>query len=269
MAVGNLISYVGANMDNLIDMSQSQHKVLNVDFNAKLLQRRGELRAVCFSDTHKRIKFSLPKCHFAICAGDVCAMGREDDFREFISWYAKQDAVHKIYVPGNHDIFCEQKPDFVINICKANDVHYLHNTGITLSGINFWGTATQPFFCNWAFNVIDARDRARDFALIPDDTEVLITHCPPYGILDNTPPSVWNNFSTEEHVGCHALMSAVGRVKPRFHIFGHIHCAYGQFRRSGTLFVNASICTEQYKQLNAPVVIDLNEWPEPITFEGV
>ena len=253
-------------MDNLLHIGNSQNTVLNVDFKSKLLKRQGELRAVCVSDTHKRIKFKLPKSHFAICAGDVCATGKESDFKEFVNWFAKQDAVHKIYVPGNHDLFCEQKPDRAIIMCDDNGIHYLHNSGITLDGVSFWGTATQPFFCNWSFNVIDVRDRAKDFALIPENTEVLITHCPPYGILDNTPPSSWNNFSTNDHVGCRALLSAVSRVKPRFHFFGHIHCNYGQFRREGTLFINASICNEQYKQVNTPVVIDLNEWPDPINF---
>lgn len=254
-------------MGNIIHMQE--HKVLKVDFAANRVLRDNPLLAVCFSDTHKRIKFSLTQCHFAICAGDVCAMGKEGDYREFMKWFDNQPAVHKIYVPGNHDVFCEEKMDFARNIAAANGVHFLHNSGINLDGIKFWGTATQPFFCNWSFNVIDVRDRARDFALIPEGTNMLITHCPPYGILDSPPPSVWNNRSTEEHVGCRALLAAVVRVKPRFHIFGHIHREYGQFRRNGTLFVNASICSEQYQQLNAPVVIDLNEKPEPLTFEGI
>ena len=225
--------------------------------------------AVCFSDTHKRIPFDLPKVQFGLMAGDVCNSGSEGDFRQFIDWYAKQDVVHKIYVPGNHDIFCEKKMDMAKRQCEINNIILLHNEGIVLDGISFWGTATQPFFCNWAFNVMDARDRAVDFSLIPKNVDVLITHCPPYGILDATPPTAWNNRSEDEHVGCHALLTAVKRAKPRFHIFGHIHHSYGHTLQEGTCFLNVAVCTEQYKQTNAPIMVDLNNKPERITFEGV
>ena len=224
--------------------------------------------AVCFSDTHLRIPFDLPKAQFGIMAGDACNQGSEGDLREFVAWYARQDVVHKIYVPGNHDIFCEHKMAMAKRICEINNIILLHNAGVTLDGISFWGTATQPFFCNWAFNVMDARDRAIDFSLIPANVDVLVTHCPPYGILDQTPPTAWNNRSNDEHVGCHALLTAVRGSKPRFHIFGHIHHSYGQITKDGTFFVNAAVCTEQYKQTNPPIMVDLNDKPEPITFEG-
>ena len=81
------------------------------------------------------------------------------------------------------------------------------------------------------------------------DTDLLVTHGPPKGILDLTPRG--------EPVGCEELREAVRRVKPRLHVFGHIHHAYGRHVVDGTRFVNASICDEFYEPSNRPVVVDL------------
>jgi len=50
----------------------------------------------------------------------------------------------------------------------------------------------------------------------------------------------------------------VEEIKPRVHCFGHIHEAYGQEKRDGTLFVNASVLNLWYRPQNKPVVVDLD-----------
>ena len=108
----------------------------------------------------------------------------------------------------------------------------------------------QPEFCGWAFNLpIDSAEIAAVWSKIPDDTDVLITHGPPANILDKT--------SHGQRVGCPRLLSQVKRIKPRLHVFGHIHEAYGSVTEGSTIFVNASTCDLRYKPTQPPIAIDL------------
>ena len=78
---------------------------------------------------------------------------------------------------------------------------------------------------------------------------MLITHGPPAGILDRTEPG--------DAVGCADLLAAVRRVRPRLHVFGHIHEAYGMLEQDGVRFVNASNCSVRYRPVQPPIVVDL------------
>lgn len=85
--------------------------------------------------------------------------------------------------------------------------------------------------------------------MIPADTDVLITHGPPYGIKDY--------IYDGSNVGCEDLAAAVARIKPRLHVFGHIHEDYGQLIKDGTHYVNACNCTLSYKVKNEPIIVEL------------
>jgi len=86
-------------------------------------------------------------------------------------------------------------------------------------------------------------------AKIPADTEILLSHGPPYGILDKTRGGV--------NAGCHALLKRISEVKPLVSQFGHIHETYGWQCKEGTLFINASTCNMHYKADNPVFVLDL------------
>ncbi|KAJ1387204.1 Metallo-dependent phosphatase-like protein, partial [Ochromonadaceae sp. CCMP2298] len=117
-------------------------------------------------------------------------------------------------------------------------------------GLKVWGSPWQPEFCDWAFNLPPGPRLKEKWAMIESDTDILITHGPPRGILDAN--------SQRYHCGCADLLKAVrDRVKPRLHIFGHIHESYGTFSDGHTLFVNGSTCTLSYRPSNPPIVIDL------------
>jgi len=80
---------------------------------------------------------------------------------------------------------------------------------------------------------------------IPIDTDILLTHGPPYSILDVT-------SHTAHNLGCKELLKSVTSVvKPKLHFFGHAHRAYGQLKNEDelgrTLFVNASLCDSQFR----------------------
>jgi Icc-related predicted phosphoesterase len=224
------------------------------------------MKAVCFSDTHKTPlldKLELPEADFGLFAGDCSFRGKEAEYRSFIDWFANQPVTHKVFVPGNHDWYTETNLIKAMRIAEIRGVVFLSNTEVTLDGYRIYGTPIQPEFMNWAWNQPLLCNRDACFAKIPEGLDVLITHCPPYGILDDTPPNVFNK-GNPENVGCTALRDHVLRAKPRFHVFGHIHHSYGQKSQDGTLFVNASICTEKYQLTNNPIIIDLDQDNSPV-----
>ena len=108
----------------------------------------------------------------------------------------------------------------------------------------------QPEFCDWAFNVPANSPQIKQiWAKIPNDVDVLITHGPPANILDLS--------CTNEHTGCLFLLERVKQIKPRLHVFGHIHEAYGRVEENSTIFVNASTCSLRYKPTQPPITVDL------------
>ncbi len=79
--------------------------------------------------------------------------------------------------------------------------------------------------------------------------DVLITHGPPANILDLT--------ISHQHAGCAELLKCIKQIKPRLHVFGHIHEGYGREEQDSTIFVNASTCDLRYKPSQPPITVDL------------
>jgi Icc-related predicted phosphoesterase len=125
----------------------------------------------------------------------------------------------------------------------------LNDSGVEIEGMTVWGSPITPFFFDWAFNRHRGAHIRRHWDLIPAGVDILVTHGPPYGILDRT--------ARGQCVGCEELLPVVERLRPRLHVFGHIHEAYGQVEVKGTRFVNASVLDLHYRRVNAPVVIDV------------
>lgn len=86
--------------------------------------------------------------------------------------------------------------------------------------------------------------------MIPSDTDILVTHGPPYGIGDS---------NGTVNCGCKTLNETViERVKPSYHIFGHIHEGYGSWSNGQTVFINASICNQGYRPTRKPILFDID-----------
>ncbi|ETO19495.1 hypothetical protein RFI_17735 [Reticulomyxa filosa] len=120
------------------------------------------------------------------------------------------------------------------------------------TGIKIYGSPWQPEFCDWAFNLRTRKELASKWAQIPLDTDILITHGPPFGHGDVVSDG-WKNNA----VGCKDLLERVMAVKPKFHVFGHIHEGYGVTTTkllSPTVFVNASTVTVSYRVENKPIL---------------
>jgi len=205
------------------------------------------VRVVCISDTHERHEeIDLPDGDLLICAGDVTANGNLAALGRFARWMQRQPHAHKILIAGNHDWCFERDGASAL----PRDIIYLQDSGITIGGLRIWGSPWQPRFYDWAFNLDRGPQLAAKWALIPDDTDILITHGPPHGTLDLTPRG--------DRAGCEDLAVRLDELRVRLHVFGHIHHSYGVVERGGRISVNACICDERYAAANAPVVIDLS-----------
>jgi predicted phosphodiesterase len=183
-----------------------------------------------------------------IHSGDGCNRGTLDEAAKWGAFLGAQPHRHKVAIAGNHD-FCFENDLEAARQALPADITYLHDSRCELDGVRYWGSPWQPWFLSWAFNLPRGPELAQKWALIPDDTDVLITHGPPHGILDRTDDDL--------AVGCEELREAIKRVRPRVHAFGHIHEGYGVEQRDGTMFVNASTCTLRYRPTNAAIVVDL------------
>ncbi len=211
------------------------------------------MRITLISDTHtKHESLKLPGGDMVICAGDVSNRGSFEDLRSFFGWYSKLDYVYKICTAGNHDFFFESGEVglSVDRFLKDYDnIIYLENSSVTIEGIKIYGSPYTHRFYNWAFNVDRGNPIAEQWAKIPMDTDILITHGPPLGHGDKT--------ISGERVGCADLLKRVEIVKPILHVFGHIHEGYGMYGSGkDTTFINCSSVDEYYYPVNQPITID-------------
>lgn len=188
------------------------------------------MRIVCVSDTHGYHELTeVPEGDVLVHAGDVCRYGGLEDVDEFNRWLGKLPHRYKVVICGNHDWCFQEKPAEA----RARLTHatYLQDSGCEIEGLTFYGSPWTPLFCDWAFMLSDAV-LVEKWALIPPRVDVLITHGPPHGVLDMT--------RRGECAGSDTLFRRVLEVKPRLHVFGHIHEAAGRFDHDGTAFLNAS-----------------------------
>jgi Icc-related predicted phosphoesterase len=206
------------------------------------------MKLIFISDTHgKHHDIQLPEGDILIHAGDLSSRGQAAELQDFLDWFSTRPHTHKIFVGGNHDFMLERSPKAFAQLIPPNCT-YLRNEAVVCEGIRIWGSPITPWFYDWAFNRRRGQDIRRYWDRIPDDTDLLVTHGPPLGILDQT--------ARGESVGCEDLLHAIQRIRPRIHVFGHIHEAYGQEEREGTLYLNASNLNLAYQAVNPPIAID-------------
>lgn len=216
------------------------------------------MRIAITSDCHGMLSENqLPPGDVLILAGDILpnnyrngvldAAWQEFHLRRLDNICERLKYKHIIFVAGNHDWIAQYNERAILE-CK--NFTYLKDSGVAIEGYRFYGAPWQPAFWDWAFNLPRGGEGLQAaWSLIPEDLDVLITHCPPHGMLDETIRS--------EHVGCELLAERVNQIRPKIHCFGHIHNSYGKQQIGETLFVNASMCDERYDPTNPPHVIDI------------
>jgi len=220
------------------------------------------MKVVAISDTHEHhSEVEIPECDLLLHAGDITTdfrqTGKLTATADFLKWFSKQPAKHKIFIAGNHDIgFCEPSLVKEFKALIPKDVIYLCHEEVTIEGLKIFGTPWQPYFYGYAFNADkfdDEKELKERFASIPDDTDILLTHCPPYGILDNVSPY----SEIGNHAGSSSLMDRVNQLNLTLHVFGHIHVDYGIFLQDSCQFINAALVNGNYNVCNDPVVLTI------------
>lgn len=197
------------------------------------------MQIIHISDTHNKhhLLQNLPPADIIVHSGDFSMSGSEEEVLNFIEWFEKLPYKYKIFVAGNHDdcLFGESIEGLLDNC------FYLCHSEIVIEGIKFYGI---PLFMG---NVLSG-EYDKNIQKIPDDTHVLITHQPPYSVLDSSGTTDYGDF---------VLFQKVLAIQPKYHLFGHIHDAYGVKRIDNTTFVNASILDEQYNISNKPILLEI------------
>jgi predicted phosphodiesterase len=230
------------------------------------------MRITFISDTHTKhnqVAPDLPGGDILIHAGDFMNAGYNPmEAIMFFKWFDEiNNYDHKIFIAGNHDRWFEDQPEEAKGILTGyKTIDYLQDDWLIVGDADphdadvntakIYGSPWQPEFYNWAFNLPRQGEDLRDkWFWIPNDTDILVTHGPPFGHCDEAP------FGG--HVGCELLRERVDELKPKIHVFGHIHAGYGYKFHNGTHFFNASVLGERYNYDNKPMTVD---W-DPITNE--
>lgn len=225
-------------------------------------------RIVCISDTHTKhasIK-EVPDGDIIIHSGDFTLTGKKKEVQIFTDWFSALPHQHKIIIAGNHELtldadFYEQhwkrfhKNEYKKEDCEEvrkiltenEKIIYLQDTFVTINGLKIYGCPSQPAYNTGAFALSGESESVAKWSQIPEDTDILVTHGPPYGYGD----------MCDVNAGCHYLLDRITQIRPKYHICGHIHEGYGVTNNQHTTFVNASICDWDYYPGNKPIVFDL------------
>lgn len=203
------------------------------------------MRIVAVADTHTfESDLVVPDGDVFLHAGDMLRSGSLEELEGVAEWILALPHRHKVIVAGNHD-WCFLRERGAATALLGADVTYLQDEGVILDGVSFYGAPWQPEYHSWAFNLPRGAPLAERWARIPANTDVLITHGPPATIGDRTP--------TAGRAGCDDLLARVRTVRPKLHLFGHIHQDGGGWRHGETYFANVTT----WECERAPTVIDL------------
>jgi Icc-related predicted phosphoesterase len=208
------------------------------------------MRVVAVSDTHNH-EVELPEGDLLIIAGDVTMTGTEKQVARFGQYVERESRkfTHKpILVAGNHDFLFQTDRQLALSSVAA--ATYLEDELVEIAGKRIYGSPWTPTFFEWAFMKDRGDDIRRQWDLIPEGLDILITHGPPHGILDDL----------GKHVGCEELRDTVAvrlNSPPRFHVFGHIHEGHGSHDGEHTRYLNVAVCNEHYMPVHPPTVFDV------------
>ena len=206
----------------------------------------------CISDLHGHYP-QLEGGDLLIVAGDLTAKDTPAEYSEFGEWLVLQKYRSKIYIAGNHDNHLQNTDKLYTQIFGAE---YLCDSGTEFEGLKVWGSPYTLRFPGenpkcLAFTCGDEEELAEHWKCIPEDTDILVTHSPPWGVLDRTIHG--------ESVGSLSLQKEISTFKPRLNlmVFGHLHDSYGYLNDMKCFFINASHVNERYEPVNKPIRIEL------------
>ena len=214
------------------------------------------------SDTHNQHnRFTCPGGDILLHSGDVSSRGTDMEILNFINWFEQQKYEFKIFIPGNHDWSLEKNFAYWKDECDKRRITLLNDSGIIIKSMDdpnlnlrVWGSPVQPWFHSWAFNRHRTQKEATfkhpwikpHWDAIPEHTEILLTHGPPMGILDEVLHINGTSYDPPNNVGCEELLKRIKETQIKLHVFGHIHCGRGFLYHPEITYVNGSALDEMY-----------------------
>jgi len=213
-------------------------------------------KIVFISDTHtKHRQIRIPECDLLIHCGDFTYRGKWEEVASFNNWLDELvQCKNRVVVAGNHELGFEQLSMFEKKQLLSNAI-YLEDSGVQIEGLNIWGSPWTPKFFEWQFMLDTPEQSVNEWNKIPDNTNILVTHGPSYGILDKV-----NHPGPREdpHVGCKYLLERVKKLTNlKIHASGHLHESYGMLQCNNYLAINAANLNDKYNVANEPIVIEI------------
>jgi Icc-related predicted phosphoesterase len=204
---------------------------------------------------------AIEPCDLLLIAGDVCPATNHNVHFEyrwlsdpFLEWLDVVAARHIVGIAGNHDFIFMGLRNVPPRFKPALRWSYLEESTVEIEGLTIFGTPWTPWFNNWAFNAPkDDESEAflrKKLSAVPADTDILISHGPPYGYGDLT--------ERGERAGSKALLETIERVQPRLCVCGHIHDGRGQWQIDRTLVANATLLDGKYELTYEPMAFELD-----------
>ena len=212
------------------------------------------LKCCHISDTHdtfQDISMLIPEgTDIVFITGDLTYRGSPQELQRLKETLKRMVAKvsHVVITVGNHELGCEKDPQSWIDAMKEIGVKLLMHEAIEIEGYKIYGSPWSPEFGGWAYNYhrLTGQTMWQD---IPDNTEILLTHGPLYGVLD---------YCHGGHVGCTDLRRKVERLPYlKYHLFGHIHEAHGIEMFNQVTCLNSSIMDGTYHFVNKPQFFEL------------
>lgn len=211
------------------------------------------MKITFISDLHGYFPI-LPGGDILIIAGDLHARDTPQEYDQFKLWLENQRYQKIVMIAGNHDAYLEYCFKHGIDLFSLPNLTYLCDSGTEYENLKIWGCPYTKKFVGqnpraMAFSVASEFQLKDHFDLIPEQIDILITHSPPLGILDEC-DNGW--------VGSDMLRQRIMKVKPRICCFGHIHEQGGKSMTvDNTTYINASIVNQRYQHVHKPTDLEL------------
>jgi Icc-related predicted phosphoesterase len=119
--------------------------------------------------------------------------------------------------------------------------------------MKIWGTPWQPWCFDWAFNLRESELKTK-WDLIPNDTDILVVHGPPFGYGDGVP-----RRDGIENTGSPSLLARIQKIAPKLVVFGHIHEGRGEWRGGESVLANVTLVNADYEQVYQPWEFQIEE----------
>ncbi len=224
------------------------------------------------SDMHGQIPRNVPDGDILVIAGDICPLYIDRDIQTsadwiddvFVPWVRSMPHKYRLFIAGNHDFAIQDRLKYFQDYIDPEDIKFLHDSGVNIEGCKIYGLPWVPKLKNWAFHA-DNVTLGQRYRSIPDDTDVIVSHGPPYhiGMADAVP--FYNSYAKQQSIdwaGTPYANQAIDRIGPKHFICGHIHEGAGHYRHNGPKGLsniwNVSVLDEYYEYCRDPTVIEID-----------